>query len=165
MVYNLIIKNLNKEGEFMELETSKSILKIFGTLNIIFGIIGFLFGIFALAGGSLAGIGVASGEVQTDQNLKLGLGIALILGIYLIIAGIINVIEGILDRRAANDISKIMPAWVFSIIGLIDAAYSIYNIFTSTDRTVSNILGVAIAVVLSIITFMAANSIKAAAGK
>ena len=149
----------------MELETSKKILNIFGILNIIFGIFGFIFGIMFLAGGSFAGIGLASGEIQASQDLQMGIGIALIGGIIFVIIGILNFIEGILDRRAAKDISKIMPAWIISIIGLFDAAYSIFTLFTGKNYTPQSILGVAIAVVLSIITFMAANSIKAAAGK
>lgn len=149
----------------MELETSRKILNVFGILNIVFGIIGFIIGIMALAGGSLAGVGLATGEVQTSQELQQGLGLTLVIGIVLVIAGILNFIEGILDRNAAKDISKIMPAWVISIIGLFDAAFSIFSLFTGRNYTPSNILGVAISVVLSIITFMAANSIKAAAGK
>lgn len=149
----------------MELETSRKILKIFGILNIVFGIIGIVFGVLALAGGTFLGVEIANKSVEATPNIENGMIVLAIGGVLLVVFSAINLIEGILDCNAAKDISKIMPAWIFAIIGLICSIYSIISLIVQRNFTASSLFGAAVAVVLSIITLMAANSIKRAAGK
>ena len=156
---------MNKEGEIMELETSKKILKVFGIINIVFGIIGALFGVLFLAGGTFLGIGIASKSIEATQNMESGMIALGFGGVLMVIFSAIDIIEGIFDCRAASDVTKVMPAWVFALISLVCSIYSIVSLVMTKNFTTSNLIGAAIGVVLSIITFMAANSIKRAAGK
>lgn len=154
----------------MSLGASKKFLKVIGIINIVFGILGIIGGVMAIAGGGLLGIGAASNEVnataQQMQGMQLGIGIAVFGGLFILIASVINVVEGYFDVKAAKDISKIMPAWVFSIIGLILCAYSVYEFVAKKNYTdASQVAGVVVAVLLSVLTFVAANTIKKAAGK
>lgn len=149
----------------MNLETSKKCLKVFGILNIIFGVIGTIFAFLALIGGSAISIDSAMNNTPVEQDLQMGIGVAVILGVILLITGIIDIIEGILDLRAVKDISKIMPAWIFSIIGLVSVIFDIVKFISDKNYTGSTICGLIIAVVISIVTFMAASTIKNAAGK
>ena len=107
----------------MDLETSKKILKIFGILDIIFGIIGIIVGLLAFAGGGL----VAASD-QSEAG-AIGAGIAVILGVILVISGIVSLLQGIFSVRAAKDTSKIMPAWIFALIGVVMAAISLIGSF------------------------------------
>ncbi|MBR5407267.1 MAG: hypothetical protein IKX95_05010 [Lachnospiraceae bacterium] len=135
----------------MNFETSRKILKIAGILSIIGGAIGLLVGILAVAGGGiLAGYG--EGDDQTSG------AIVLIAGVVLLISGIVSLIEGICSTRAAKDTSKIMPAWIFAIIGLIFNGLSfIMNVVQSGFS--SALSGIA-SIAFSVLIFLAANTIK-----
>ena len=135
----------------MSLETSKKILKIFGVIGIIVGILGLIVGLAALAGG-----GVAASIGTSDDEVGLG-AVAVIAGVVMLISGIVSLLEGIFSVRAAKDSSKIMPAWVFAIIGLISGAIS----FISNIRNgASSISGAILSFAISVLVFMAANTIK-----
>lgn len=149
----------------MELETSKKILKVFGIINIVFGIIGVICGVAALTGSAILGVGVANKTIEATNDIGNGMLLLGAMGILLVVFSAIDIIEGIFDCNAAKDISKVMPAWVFSIISLVCSIYSIVALVVNRNFTSSNLFGAAVSVVLSIITFMAANSIKQAAGK
>ena len=61
--------------------------------------------------------------------------------------------------RAANDSSKIMPTWVFAILGLISGVVGVINSLVGGDG-ISAILGSVITLILSALIFIAANTIK-----
>ena len=154
----------------MSLDASKKILKVFGIITIVFSILGILLGITAIIGGSALGIGTATGNVESNANLAAGVGIITLLGLVALIGSIIDLISGICSVRAANDISKIMPAWVFALIGLIFDVIGIIANFAQkkpdgTAVTPSNMLGLIIGLAISVLIFIAANNVKQAAGK
>ena len=140
---------LQKEDK-MNIETSKKILKIAGILSIIGGVIGILVGILATAGGGiLAGLGEAEDQGE-------GAMVAVV-GVIVLIAGIVSLIEGIFSTRAAKDTSKIKPAWIFAIIGLVTNGISfVSGIINGGGSAGSGIVSVA----FSVLIFIAANSIK-----
>lgn len=142
----------------MSLDTSKSILKVVGILSIIFGILTILSGVFMVGGGRLVQqsgeLAVSAKEMQTF-NLVFGGTIVL---------GLISLLQGIFSVRAAKNFDRIMPAWVFAIIGLITSVLdAIYGIIQSAEaRTV---LSAAVSVALAILVLAAANKIKKSVGK
>ena len=145
----------------MNLSTSKTILKIAGIISIIFGVLGIIGGIMAIAGGSFLGIGLAIGEVQASQDIAAGVGLLGLGGLLILIGAVIELLSGIFSVRAAKDISKIMPAWVFSLIGLILSVPGLIAAISANDKIVSNIITVAI----NALIFVAANTVKKSAGK
>jgi len=142
----------------MTVETSRKILKVVGILGIILGVIVCLGGVLMLAGGSLV---QQAGEISlTPEELKLmKLG-----GIASAVLGLITLLEGIFSVRAANDFSKIMPAWVFALISLIfNAVDAVWSIIQSAEaRTIAS---AAFSIAISILVLGAANKIKKYVGK
>lgn len=154
----------------MSLDTSRKILKVSGIITIIFSIFGIIFGILAIVGIGALGIGTATGDVQTNANLAAAVGIVSIFGLLALIGSIVDLISGICSVKASNDISKIMPAWVFTLIALIFDVISVIAFFVQkrpegTTITPSNVIGLIIGLGLSILIFVAANNVKQAAGK
>ena len=154
----------------MSLEGSKKFLKVLGIINIVFGIIGIIIGVLVIAGGGLLGIGVASGEAAATASELKGMqaiiGLAVFGGLFILVASVINVVEGCFDVKASKDISKIMPAWVFAVIGLVLCAFSVFKFVWKQDFSdVSSILSIALDILISVLTFVAANTVKKAAGK
>lgn len=154
----------------MSLDASKKVLKVFGIITIIFSILGIIFGITAIAGGSALGIGTATGSVESNVNLAAGVGIITLLGLVALIGSVIDLISGICSVQASNDISKIMPAWVFALIGLIFDVIGIIANFAqrkpdSAPLTPSTIIGMICGLAISVLIFVAANNVKQAAGK
>ena len=142
----------------MTVETSRKILKVVGILGIILGVIVCLGGVLMLAGGSLV---QQAGEISlTPEELKLmKLG-----GIASAVLGLITLLEGIFSVRAANDFSKIMPAWIFALISLIfNAVDAVWSIIQSAE--VRTIASAAFSIAISILVLGAANKIKKYLGK
>lgn len=137
----------------MSLENSQKILKIFGILNIIAGVAAIVFGILALVGGSMAG---SAATTDTENAVVVA---ALTGAIVSLVEGIISLISGTCSVRAANDSSKIMPAWIFAILGLISGVAGVINNLVSGGG-ISGILGSVIAMIISALIFIAANTIK-----
>lgn len=154
----------------MSLDTSKKVLKVSGIITIVFAIMGIIIGILAIVGIGALGIGTATGDVQSNANLAAAVGIVSIFGLLALIGSIVDLISGICSVKAANDISKIMPAWVFTLIALILDVISVIAFFVQkrpegTTVTPSNVIGLIIGLALSALVFCAANNVKRAAGK
>ena len=151
----------------MSLETSKKVLKVFGIIDIIFGILGILAGIAAVAGGSLLGAAKISEGVAANQSLAIGVGLLGIGGLAVLISSVLSIVEGYFSIKASKDSSKIMPAWVFALIGIILSIVGAISTFTSQTATkdVSTIVGIVIGVLIHLLIFVAANNIKKSAGK
>lgn len=136
----------------MSLETSEKVLKITGILSIIGGIIGIIFAIlsiFGISGGGLVG------PESTEEEAAVGL--AVIGGaVAVIVTALVELLEGFFSVSAANDHSKIMPAWIFAILGLLSGIGSVITGITGGDSLIGGI----VSLVISIIIFMAANTIK-----
>ena len=137
----------------MSLETSRKVLKISGILSIIFGVIGIIMGILVFATGGMI---ATSMDMGVEDNAMVA-GISLAGGIMAVIAGIIALIEGIFSLKGAQDSAKIMPAWVFAIIGLI---FGVINLIMSFGNGASSIFSNVISLLISALIFVAANTIK-----
>ena len=74
----------------------------------------------------------------------------------MVITGIVSLIEGICSVRAAKDNSKIGPAWWFAIISLVMGIISI----VANLANGSGVAGSIPSLLISILIFMAANTIK-----
>ena len=135
----------------MSVQTSKSILKVLGIIDIVLGVLVLLFSTLTLAGGGL----LASGVVPMDQ-VEAGVSGSLVFvaGGAMLLMGGFSLAEGILSRRAANDPSKAQPAFVFAIISLVLAAINLTWAIVGGGSPVSAIVSVAINALL----VMAANT-------
>ena len=135
----------------MGIETSKKMLKALGIINLVLGIIFVIIGV--LAAGVVIGI---SSNSSIPNNYSF-------LVILIVAIGVISIMAGCLDIRAAKDTSKIMPAWIFSIIGLI---YSCVNLCLSIAQNAINdpisVLSLLLSIILSVFTFIAANAVLSA---
>ena len=151
----------------MSLETSKKVLKVFGIIDIIFGILGILAGIAAVAGGSLLGAAKISEGVAANQSLAIGVGLLGIGGLAVLISSVLSIVEGYFSVKASKDSSKIMPAWVFALIGIILSIVGAVSTFTSqtAPKDVSTVVSIIIGVLIHLLIFVAANNIKKSAGK
>ena len=146
---------LCKGGRNMSLETSKKVLKISGILSLIFGVIGLLMGILVFATGGM----IATGLDMNDADNAAVAGISLMGGIVTIIAGIVAIIEGVFSLRGAKDSAKIMPAWIFAILGVISGVIGIISDIAG-GSDIGTIVGAAFALCISVLIFLAANTIK-----
>ena len=129
----------------MTVQTSKSILKVFGIIDIVLGVLVLLGSVLALTGGGL----MASGAVPMEQ-VEAGVSGSLVLvaGGAMLVMGCFSLAEGILSRRAAQ------PAFVFAIISLVLAAINLTWAIVGGGSPVSAIVSVAINALL----VMAANT-------
>ena len=153
----------------MERSSSQKGLRIMAILSIIGAVLVIIFG--ALFGGIGATMlstadpsDVAQLTAETGMSQQELTGVVGGLGIGTLIGGIVSLICGILCLRAANDNTKIMPAWVIAIISLVANVVSIIMTFangTFSQNVASSIGGL----VFSVLTFYFANNIKAEAGK
>ena len=151
----------------MSLNTSKMILKVFGIISIIFGVLGIIAGAMAVAGGAIIGAGAAAGEVAADAELAGGVALLGFGGLIILVGSIIELISGICSVKAAKDISKIMPAWVFALLGLISAVINVVSLIVGQTElaSTSSIVGTVIGCIINILIFVAASTIKTAANK
>lgn len=145
----------------MSIETSKKILKVVGIIGIIFGILTLLGGVFVLLGGGiLAGLVSIFGETLGS----LAGGIAVIAALSIILSGTITLLEGIFSVNASKDENKIMPAWIFAILGLISAILgviaAIMGMFSESGAEASSLIGPLLTLLINGSVFMAANTIK-----
>lgn len=156
-----------KEGIFMNLNTSKMILKVSGIISIIFGILGIITGIMAVAGGAIIGAGAAAGEITASNEVAGGVALLGFGGLLIIIGSIIELLSGVFSVKASNDISKIMPAWWFSVISVITSIISIISMVMQKAQPIDtkSLLGAIVGLLTSILIFFAAETIKKAAGK
>ena len=146
----------------MSIENAKSTLKVLGILSIIFGILGIIVGIGAMAGGGLLGAtALTSGEVTTAEGanaVTLVGGAVIALGIFTVIAAIVDILLGIFSVRASKDSTKIGPAYIFSIIALVLSIISVVMNFSNFN--LSTILSALPSIVFSVVIFLAAKTIK-----
>ena len=131
----------------MSVNTSRTILKVFGIIGIIIGIITCIGSILIMLGGGLVGIG--SGDVIATGSL-------LAIGFFGLIAGLITLIQGACAHAASKDSSKIMPAWIFSIISLISNLINLITLIKNDSLSIATLFPIAVAVLI----FAAANTIK-----
>lgn len=142
----------------MSIETSNKILKVTGIITLIFGILGVIAGIVLIIGARALGTvaDVAPGEEEAAAAVGMG-ATSLIVGIILLVSSIIETLEGWFSISASKDSAKIMPAWIFAILGVIG---SVGQLISSLSEDPKGIISAIIAVALSVLIFVAANTIK-----
>ena len=137
----------------MERSTSQKIIRILGILIVIGAVLCFIGGI-ALLG--LGGIG-ATVVQETEKEAVLGVGVALVIGVILIVSGIVDLIEGIFALRASNDATKARPLWIISLIAVILSVISLVaGLINGADDILSSVYSAA----MNIGIFFLANNIK-----
>ena len=137
----------------MSIDTSKSLLKVLGIVDIVMGVLVLLFSALTLAGGGL----LASGVVPMDQaEAGVSGSLVLVVGGAMLLLGAFSLAEGILSRRAANDPSKAQPALVFAIISLVLAAGNMIWAIVGGGSPVSSL----VSVVINVLLVMAANTVR-----
>lgn len=145
----------------MEMTLSRKVLNISAIMEFIAGGCSVLLCI-ALVGATIA----ATHDPELAQALSEAIDQESL--VYLAVgAGIIAIpsfVYGFLQKKAAKDPSKIMPVWVLSLIGMVlQAAELIYDITQNTG--VAALIPSFIMLLITILVFTAANSIKKAVGK
>ena len=152
----------------MQRSGSQKVLLVLSILNIIGAVIMLLSGLLVMMGGTLFGavnpVDAAtalegSGLTQGQASALAGVG-----GLLVIIAGIVELVLGILGVRAANDNQKIMPVWVLSIIQLVLCALSLISAITSGSFGSKGISAI-ISLIIAVLIMWIANNIKKEAGK
>ena len=147
----------------MSVETSNKILKITGIATIVISIFVIIIGVLSILGSNLISVDAAA-EQKLDKDLALGVMVFSLLGMMALFSGILNLLEGIFSVRAANDNTKIMPAWIFAIINLVMGVINIITVVMdqSLENKGSTIVGTIIGLVITILIFYAAHTIKQA---
>lgn len=141
----------------MEMNNSKTVLKVAGIMDFVAGIPYLLLGALGIAG-------VKAVTQITETTSVLGnIGSALVTGgsAVVIIAGLICVIEGLLAFWAVKDPTKVMPVWYISAISLAMTAVGVVIAMVHGSADTGDMIGLA----LNGLVFYAANSMKVAVGK
>ena len=124
----------------MKIETSKSVLKVCGVIDMIYGILEILLGIMTTAGG-----GLISAVSVTEADVPEVAGpLVLVFGIGIVLMGVFSLAEGIVSRKAATDPSKARPAFVFAVISLVLTGINLVASLVNGGSPVSAIVGVAL---------------------
>ncbi len=123
----------------MKIETSKSVLKVCGVIDMIYGILEILLGVMTTAGGGL--ISAVGSLAQADVPEVAG-PLVLVFGIGIVLMGVFSLAEGIISRKAATDPSKARPAFVFAVISLVLTGINLVTSFANGGAPLSAIVGV-----------------------
>ena len=142
----------------MTVQTSKSFLKVFGTIDIILGVLILILSVLALAGGGLLASGIVPSE-EVDAGVSGGL--VIVAGIAMLVMGVFSLAEGILSRRAAKNPAKAQPAFVFAIISLVLSAINLINAIFGGSSPVSAL----VSVVINALLVVAANTLRKEGGE
>ena len=147
----------------MDISEAKLTLKVLGILNIITGIFGIVFGAGLFVGTSLLGeevFGSVTTGAAVEEGVVVATGLSAILAVFVLIEGVIYLLEGIFAVRASGgDPNKVGPAYVFSIIGIgLSILILILNLVSGP--TVNSIISSLLGTVFSVLVFRAASAIK-----
>lgn len=145
----------------MSLADARTTLKVLGILNIVLGIFGVITGIGLFAGGHMLGAEVFTSANAGAEGAEAAAvtGLVLIMGIFVLVAGIVYLLEGICSLRAAGDPSKVGPAYILAILGVVASVITlVLNIMNGI--TVSNVVSGLLGVGFSVFVYRAAATIK-----
>ena len=123
----------------MKIETSKSVLKVCGSIDMFYGVLEILLGALSMAGGGLVS---AMGSLAEADIPEVAGPLVLVTGIGIVLLGVFSLVEGILSRKAATDPSKARPVFVLAMISLVLTAISVISAFVNGGFPVSSIVGV-----------------------
>ena len=146
----------------MNINNAKTSLKILGILSIILSIPGLLFGIGLFSGSKIITenfIKSGSANAGSADEVFALTGLMIVAGIFVLLSAIVDLLLGIFSVRGAKDTSKIKPAYVLSIVALVLSLISLIVDF-AVNTTVSTILDGSVAIVIAIVIFWCANTIR-----
>ena len=149
------MKAMKGENLKMDLAKSQKIVKIVGILDIIAAVLCLIgaIGMFGLTGAAA----MNAPNIDLDpQSLGIGIASFVLVGIFMLIGGVVDLLEGIFAIRASNDAKKVGPLWVLAIIGLILSLISLITSITQGQQVGSNVLSL----VINVVMFYLANNIK-----
>lgn len=147
---------------------SQKILRVISIVQIIEAILVVIFGIMTLMGGTMIGTAdpASVAELTAETGISQGDigGMVSLLGVSFLIEAAISMLIAIFGLRASNDVNKIMPAWILSVIGLVGNCIGL--VMGAVNGTLSgNLASVLLSLAVSVITFWVCNNIKVEAGK
>lgn len=135
-------------------------IKVLSIIIVIVGILALIAGLTTCAG-SAALVGAGAEASAADQDMyALGAGMFMVLAAGAIITGILNLIIGICGIRGAKDPNKIMPFFVFTIIGLVIAAVGLISYLASGVNDPTTLVSNVVEVVLMAVCVYLANEVK-----
>lgn len=143
----------------MSVDSARSSLKVFGILCIILGVFGIILGVAMFAGGQIMGFQLVANPATQGEAAELA-GLVLVLAICMIIAAIVDLLLGIFSIIGANNPSKIMPAFVLSLISLILSVASLVMNLINGDINVSTIISGALSILFGALIFWCTNTIR-----
>ena len=147
---------------------SQKVLRVISIVQIIEAVLLVVFALMGVMSGAAIGAADPSSvaELTAETGMSQGALGGLVAGTSLtvIIAAAISILIAVFGLRASNDVNKIMPAWIFSIIGLAGSCLSI--VMKAVNGTLSgNLLSSLLTLAVAVLTFWVCNNIKAEAGK
>ena len=152
----------------MERSGSQKVLLVLSILNIVVAVLGLIVGIMAIAGGALFGAVDSSeaasalqGTGATQGEVAAGVSLA---GLFLLIACAVELLEGILGVRAANDNQKIMPVWIVAIVELVLCIIGLIAMLVNGSFSTEGASTI-VSLIFAGFTMWIANNIKVQAGK
>ena len=118
--------------KFSEMNVYQKILFVFSVLSIVMAIF-----MIVMGGVFMATAEQIAAEVPevTAQEMQ-------ILGLTFIFSAILSIITSIFGIRGARDISKIKPAFIFAVIGIVGAVLSAINSISANNFTSSTLMSV-----------------------
>lgn len=143
----------------MSIESSKRVMKIAGFLTIAGAVMAILGGgLIALTGG----IGTQVPEIQADSQMQESVQVLLTGGIIEIISGVLSLIEGFCSYSAGKNEKHIKAAWFFAFIAMTGSILRVASFFLKPVSDTKTIISIFLALVMNVIIFIAANSLKKA---
>ena len=144
----------------MTVDSARKILNIAAVIHIICGIPMIVIGILGISGTAAASVAPEIAESLAEAG-PMTAGVIMVLSAITLIVGFLAAVEGVLDRRAAKDPTKVMPVWYLSIVLLV------INVIGLGLSAVTGTLGIGtiIELLFTVLVFSAANSIRKELGK
>ena len=144
----------------MTVDSARKILNIAAVIHIICGIPMIVIGILGISGTAAASVAPEIAESLAEAG-PMTAGAVMALSAVILIVGFLAAVEGVLDRRAAKDPTKVMPVWYLSIVLLV------INVIGLGLSAVTGTMGIStvIELLFTVLVFSAANSIRKELGK
>ena len=144
----------------MTVDSARKILNIAAVIHIICGIPMIVVGILGLSGTAAATVAPEIADSLAEAG-PMTAGAVMALSAVILIVGFLAAVEGVLDRRAAKDPTKVMPVWYLSVVLLV------INVIGLGLSAVTGTLGIGtiIELLFTVLVFSAANSIRKELGK
>lgn len=140
----------------MKMTFSRQFLDVAGILDFIVGILALILSIIVSGAGIVI---INEPELAAEMPSAFGSYTVLIIGVVIAAVSLFAIFSGCLERAAAKDPSKIMPAWVLSILSVMVGTGSlIYDLVKNVSIT--DLSSTLFGLIFSILVLIAANNIK-----